>query len=178
MPSGNDSLVARVQSSYRKLSEVASELNTVSDSLGNIIADLDLALKKLNLGITVWVKLRGDDDPETYDHWREEIGYAKIGGKWGVALQTVTGNYQHPDRDYVEKWLFNDAPRQLRLSSLVYIPELLEKLSEHAANATKQIAEKLQTTHELVNAIKEAAADSRNSAQPTIRLRPTTARHK
>jgi septation ring formation regulator EzrA len=171
LPTENDSLVARVQSSYRKLSEVAADLNKVSDSLGQMIADLDSALKKLNLGLTVWVQFRGNDDTETLDYWSDELGYVKSGGKWGVALRTVQGNYNHPDRDFTETWLFNDGPRQLRLASIPYIPQLLEKLSEHAANTTKQISEKLETTQELINAVKEAAAEPKSES--LVRERPT-----
>jgi hypothetical protein len=171
MPPENDSLVARVQSSYRKLSDVAIELNSVSDTLGKMIADLDATLKKLNLGLTVWVQIRGSDDQQTHNHWSEELGYAKINGKWGIALRTVEGNYNYPDQDSIETWLFNDAPRQIRLSSIAYIPELLEKLSE-------QIVEKLETTLELVNAIKEAADEPKALLPPRMRTRPTVGEKK
>lgn len=178
MPPENDSLVARVQSSYRKLSDVALELNSVSDTLGKMIADLDATLKKLNLGLTVWVQIRGNDDPQTHDHWGEELGYAKINGKWGIALRTVEGNYNYPDQESVETWLFNDAPRQIRLSSIAYVPELLEKLSDHGAKTTKQIVEKLETTLELVNAIKEAAGEPKALLPPRMRTRPTAGEKK
>ncbi|HMC29246.1 MAG TPA: hypothetical protein VKL99_00320 [Candidatus Angelobacter sp.] len=158
MPSENESLVARVQSSYRKLTEVAADLNKVSDSLGQMIADLDSALKKLNLGLTVWVEVHGDEDHQTLNYWSEDLGYAKSGGKWGVALRRVEGNYSYPDQESEEVWLFNDGPRQLRLASIPYVPQLLEKLSERAVQATKQIAETLETTQEVINAVKEAAA--------------------
>lgn len=176
MPPENDPLVARVQSSYKKLTDVAAELNSVSDSLGQLIADLDLALKKLNLGLTVWVRIRGGTDEESHDHWREELGYAKSGGKWGISLRTVEGNYACPDRDNVEAWLFNDAPRHLRLQSIEYIPELLEKLSEHGVRTTQQIVEKLETTHLLVDAVKKAAAEP--MSMPDLRARPIPARQK
>jgi hypothetical protein len=171
MPSDSDSLVARAQSSYRKLTEAAIDLNHVSDSLGQMVGDLDLALKKLNLGLTVWIQVSGSDDSETYDYWSEQLGYAKINGKWGISLRTVKGNYQHPDRDFIETWLFNDGPRQLRLESIPYIPQLLEQLSEHAVRTTKQIAEKLESTRELITAVKDAASEP--SRRPALRARPT-----
>jgi hypothetical protein len=174
MPAENDSLVVRVQSSYRKLADVATELNSVSDTLGQMIADLDAALKRLSLGLTVWVPFRSWLDEESYQHYSEDIGYAKVGGKWGIALRTVEGNMSNPDRDSIEIWLFNDSPRQMRLDSIAYIPTLLEKLSEHAVKTTKEIVEKLEATKDLVNAVKEAAAEPQNTLPSKMRTRPIT----
>jgi hypothetical protein len=133
-----------------------------------------LALKKLNVGITVWVQVRGNENEETLDHWSEQIGYAKVAGKWGIALRTVTGNYQYPDQDSVEEWSFNEAPRQMRLSAIGRIPELFEQLSEHAASTTQKIVEKLLETQDLVSAIKKAAAEPTATSQSPIRRRPIT----
>src|SRR5271166_4568592 len=110
-PSSGDSLTERVQSSYRELSAVAAALNTVSDELGKSITQLDSALKKLNLGVTVWVQLRGFDGDPNWDtsFWSEDLGYAKIGGKWGISLRTVSGDIQDPDRAAVDEWLFNEG---------------------------------------------------------------------
>jgi hypothetical protein len=156
----NSSPVERVQSSYRKLFEVASALNKVSDALGQMIAELDLALKKLNLGITIWVQLKGNVDQETLDYSTEDLGYAKVRGKWGIALRTFSQNYHYPEDAEREEWPFNDAPRQLRLSAIEKIPELLEKLSEQAAQTTEEICCKVAETEELVTAVKTAAGKS------------------
>jgi hypothetical protein len=167
MPTNGDSLAERVQSSYRKLSAVASDLNLVSDDLGKSVGELDLALKKLNLGLTVWVAIRSNDD-EDGSHWGEYLGYAKIGGKWGIALQTCSGHYSNPERDDVENWLFNDGPRSLRLSAIGKIPELLEKLSTEAETAAKEVRGKLQETQEVAAIVKKAAE------QPVMHIIPTT----
>jgi hypothetical protein len=159
MPSKEGSLSERVASSYKQLSAVASDLNAVSDELGKSIAELDAALKTLNLGVTVWAAIRsggGDEYCQTW-HWSEEIGYAKIGGKWGIALRTVNGDHQYPDDDTVESWLFNDAPRSLRLSAIGNIPALLENLSKEAAETTKQIRSQLSEAQEVAAAVKKAA---------------------
>ena len=47
----------RVFSSFAQLSTVAADLNAVSDDLGDPVADIDAALKKLNIGISVWVNV-------------------------------------------------------------------------------------------------------------------------
>jgi len=149
MPSSEGSLIQRVESSYRQLSAVATDLNFVSDELGKSILELDSALKNLNLGITVWVKLRGGDSGYELDYWSEDLGYGKVGGKWGIALRTVSGNHNYPDEETIETWLFNEAPRVLRLSAIGKVPELLEKLSKEASETATQIRGKLAEAQEL-----------------------------
>lgn len=161
MSSQGESLSAKVQSAYQQLSAVASELNAVSDELGKSISDLDASLKKLNLGVEQWVEVRGNDDPQTGDHWEEELGYAKVNGKWGIALRTVEGNYNWPDQDHFETWLFNEGPRELRLSAIGFIPELLAKLSEEATSMAKKVKAKLAEAQEVAKAVKQASEPKR-----------------
>jgi len=164
-PSAQDSLKDRVESSYRQLSAVAADLNNVSDEMGKSIGELDSALKKLSLGIEVWVELRAGEGihPEDMEFWSEDLGYAKVGGKWGVALRTVAGQYNYPDEESVEKWLFNDAPRSLRLSAIGKIPELLEKLSKEAVETTNKIKAKLADAQQVAAVVKEAVKAPKKS---------------
>jgi hypothetical protein len=151
-----DSLVERVQASYLQLFDVASDLNAVSDELGKSVAEIDGALKRLNLGIPIWVEINRWDGEEL-DYFYESVGYAKVGGKWGVSLMTVSGNHSNPDRDDVERWLFNDGPRKLRLASIEKLPEVLKNLSEEAIITTKKIKSRLAEVKEVAAAVKEAA---------------------
>jgi hypothetical protein len=139
---------------------VASDLNSVSDELGKSVGELDSALKKLNLGITVWVTIQGDDGlPDDPSYWSEDLGYCKVDGKWGLALRTVRGDYSFPDGDQEEKWLFNDAPRSLRLSAISKIPELLEMLSFEASKAATEIRAKLTEAQKVAEVVKKAAQE-------------------
>lgn len=156
MTSSNESLASRVEVSYRKLSAVASDLNFTSDELGKSISDLDSALKKLNLGVSVWVHIRAEDEDDGW-FWSEDLGYAKIGGTWGIALRTVRGHYSDPDGESAEAWLFNDGPRLLRLSAIETIPQLLEKLSAEADETAKKIRIKLAAVQEVAAVVKKAA---------------------
>jgi hypothetical protein len=148
-------LSERVSSSYSKLALVAKDLNAVSDELGQSVAQIDLSLKNLNLGITVWVKIRDWDYGESgdYEHWSEHLGYAKLSGKWGIGLKRVEGNHNHPEHDSIEEWPFNEAPRALRLEAIEKIPELLEQLSAQATAAAKNIREKLADVKAVVGAV-------------------------
>jgi hypothetical protein len=156
MSTSANSLAERVQSSYLQLSAVASDLNIASDELGRCINDIDTALKKLNLGVEVWVQIRSGQEQDSPYYWSENIGYGKISGKWGVALCTRSGDYSSHE-ETGEGWLFNDAPRSLRLSAIEKIPDLLKRLSEEAVATTKKINEKLGAAQEVANAVKKAA---------------------
>src|SRR5260370_15609914 len=128
----------RVQTSYKQLSLVATSLNAASDELVEAVSVFDAALKKLNLGISAWVVLSGNDD-EDHDWWSRDIGYTRVGDTWGIALKTASGNYGCPDRDSEEKWLFRDAPRWMRIEAVGKIPDLLEALLKQAEDTTKKI---------------------------------------
>ncbi|HEY0307042.1 MAG TPA: hypothetical protein VGB94_02690 [Acidobacteriaceae bacterium] len=140
------SIATSVSASYLELTKAAEVLNGVTDAFGKAVSEIDDALKKLNLGIMAWVKVDeegADSDDPTY--YIEEIGYSKIGGKWGIALRTRVGNlaYGDDDREDVESWLFNEATRTLRLKAIVKLPELVNKLSQEAAKMTNQLQSKL-----------------------------------
>jgi hypothetical protein len=155
MTSAQDSLTERVESSFRKLSTVASELNYVSDELGKCVSEMDTALKKLNLGIEVWVLIRGGQDEGGF--WSEHLGYQKISGKWGIALRTVLGAHGCEDDADVETWLFNDAPRSLRLSAIAKIPALLEQLSTNGTKLADEINKNLADVKKVAAVVKKAS---------------------
>ncbi|SRR5258708_5022357 len=164
MPSNEDSLIKRVQFSYLQLSLVASDLNEVSDQLGKSVAELDAALKKLNLGISAWVSMRSDEY-EDGTYVIDQIGYAKVEGKWGITLRTMNGHVNWPDQEQVDTWLFNDSPRSLRLSAIAHIPALLEALSKEATENTQKIKARLAEAQEVATAVKAAAEMPKESAQ-------------
>jgi hypothetical protein len=158
----------RVQAAYRKLSASATNLNTASDELRIIISVLEDALKKLNLGISTWVKIAGNEESNG-DFWSRNLGYARVGGKWGIALRELSGNQAYDDYEKDESWLFNDAPRWLRIEGVGKIPELLEKLTTQADDTTEKIRKKTAEAKELATAITTAVAESK----PTYKFAPT-----
>ena len=172
-------LLERVASYYSQLSTVAADLNAVSDELGKSIAEIDAGLKKLNLGIATWVTIHGGDGSPCDDSfWSQDIGYAKVSSKWGISLRTIDGQYSDPDRAETEEWLFNDAPRSLRLEAIDKIPELLEKLSKEAVKTTKNIRARLNEAQAVAEVIKGASnrparipvRASANDSRPKIDL--------
>jgi hypothetical protein len=148
-----------VASFYSELRAVAADLNAVSDELGKSISEIDGALRNLNLGISVWVKIRGEDvAPERGDssYWSDDLGYSKVSARWGICLRHVEGDAD-ADMQSTEEWLFNDAPRALRLAAIDCIVELLQKLSEEGQATTKRIREKLADAQEVASAVIKAS---------------------
>ena len=149
-----------VQSSYQKLSSAATNLNQVSDQLSRTIRDLDVALKKLNLGISSWVDFQEWHSLDGAIYSIESVGYAKVKGKWGIAIKTIKGDYRNPDEEHVEKWSFGEAPRHMRLKAIDRIPELLARLTKETTDFTEKVSDKLTQTQDLAAAIKEIADQS------------------
>lgn len=157
MPAKDDSLTLKVSTSYKQLTAAATELNAVSDELGKFVGALDVALKKLNLGLATWLRLESREDGSG-NYTKRDLGYAKVGSRWGIALRTMSGNHNTPDVSNVEEWLFNDAPRSLRIESIEKLPDLFESLIKEAEAATKQIRARTAQAQQLANALNDIAS--------------------
>jgi hypothetical protein len=143
---GNKS-TERAEHSFKQLATAAQALSSASDDLSKVIRHFDASLKKLALGITVWIEVSGTADDTQY--WRNELGYAKIDGKWGIALREVTGFHLDPDDSSVEEWIYNEAPRALRAEAVGKIPDLLEKMLQQTEETTKDLRSKIEEAAEL-----------------------------
>jgi hypothetical protein len=150
-----DSKIAKIQTHFQSLSSAATSLNAASDELSKIVSVLDEALRKLNIGLNVWVTVsRWIDELR---HGADQIGYCKVNGKWGIALCRSWGD-DSVDEDTVEGlWLFNDAPRELRLAGVDKLPEMIEALSKEAFETTKKVQEKTKEVRELTSVIEKIA---------------------
>lgn len=152
----------KIASAYKQLATSAVELNAVSDELGKWISALDAALKKLNLGISTWITIDGGENPENGDYWRRRLGYEKVAGKWGIAISDSFGN-EHTEYESSEEWLFNDAPRRLRIEAVEKLPELLDALVREADKAAEQIKIKVAYAQDLAAAVDDLARPTRQS---------------
>lgn len=129
---------------FTELKAAAQRLNRVSDVLAKSVVDLDAQLKELHLGIPAWVLLEHVTNKGTGDSRRHELGYAKVGGKWGVAIKTTSMNLnESADSMQDERWLFADSPRQLRMLAIGRLPLLLEALTKAADELTAEIQKRL-----------------------------------
>jgi hypothetical protein len=151
----SESQVERIQKHFQVLSGISSSLNTASDELTQAVGLLDEALKKLNIGLSVWVisRSRGNDDyPEYYD--LDQIGYCKVNGSWGIAIQHIWGDEARDHHNSEGPWLFNDASREMRIQAVDKLPELIEELSKAAIETQKKIQEKTKQVRDLAEAIR------------------------
>jgi hypothetical protein len=143
---------------FRALSSVATNLNKSSDELTKSVGVLDVALKKLNIGITVWVKY-ASWAMEPPEYGSDQIGYAKISGKWGIALRSVFGDESRDEESENGPWLFGEAPREMRLRAVDHLPELIENLGKVAFNTAKKLNEKAQQVSELAAVVEQIAKE-------------------
>src|SRR5207248_11620727 len=143
----NISASDRISQAFGKLTDSAAVLNDASDEFSKAIAPVDNALKKLNLGVKAWHRYFNSGPDQDGDYWERHIGYAKVGGKWGLALSSTNGNLNYEDTP--EQWLFNDAPRWMRVEAIDHIPALLEELVKQANNMTADLKTKTEKAREL-----------------------------
>jgi hypothetical protein len=139
-------------SPLKKLAQTAEKLNKVSDQLTVQIELIEREFKRLNLGVTAWVTISQDEDED--GNWtREELGYTRIGNRWGVALKTLSGmlgDESEPDETFSG---FSDAPRQLRIRAVKYIPELIEQLSVEAEAMIAKLSPEVDEVSQLTQAL-------------------------
>jgi len=151
MSTKNSLVDPQVNLAFQKLAESAAALNAASDQLSKPIADLDAAIKNLNLGVSCWVRIGSWGDEDSSWEGVNQLGYQKIAGRWGIAVSTYTTDGGEPENR--ESWLLGEAPRQLRLKALDHIPELLEALVKETEKTTKQIQSKVAQARELAAAL-------------------------
>jgi hypothetical protein len=152
----SDSKIAKIQTHFQTLSSVAPTLNAASDELTKAVGYLDVALKQLNVGISVWVTFADlTENPGDGEYDLEQIGYTKLNGEWGLALRHVWGDHVADHHSSEGPWLFSDGPRDLRLSGVDKIPEVVEQLGSEASSLVKRVQEKTKQVHELAAAITE-----------------------
>lgn len=159
-PSTTSGTSVGVSVSFAQLSNTAVKLNTISDQLCSQVEKIDTALKRLNLGVSAWLEIRNDRD-EDGNWWVEELGYARVGNKWGVALKTSSGFFGDPSEPDIDLWAFADAPRHLRIKAVGRIGELIDCLRTEADKMIEQLEPKVQ---DLTNIT--AALDSLGGARP------------
>jgi enamine deaminase RidA (YjgF/YER057c/UK114 family) len=152
---------ARIASAVKQLAISATALNQATDEFSQVTAPLDEVLQKLNLGVDCWVRVESWADPNDGSKLHHEIGYAKVNGRWGVALRTVDEDVsEDPNLGRIERWLFNDGPRAMRITAIAKVPDLLEELVKKADKATRKIREGTQSAREVIGAVQQAATEA------------------
>lgn len=144
----------RKSASLDVLTETSKKINTATKRLTAAVEQFNEALKRLNLGVPVWIEVCGRS-PDDHIVETQELGYAKVKGKWGVCIRfTVEGLGPDPEE---KEWHFEDAPREMRVNASGSFNKLLIALNEVSLK-TAQIMEKHATdVEEMSFSIVEAA---------------------
>jgi hypothetical protein len=172
-----DDLARRVQDSFRKIPSVATSLNNVSDTLNNSAKRIEVVLKKHPLGVASWVKFTDSNSTDGLAYHYEQVGFAKINGRWSLAIRTVTGDERFDD-DKVETWPFNEAPRGLRVKAVNKLPDLLEQLVKDGNEMIQEVTEQVKAVDFLADALEAVleptAEKSPDKPSARLPLRPIT----
>jgi hypothetical protein len=147
MPERHLFLLEKINSSYKQLAAIASNLNEAFEELGKSVEEIDYALKTsnlgMNLGAPVWILIAGEDDGRT-SYWSRELGYDRINNRWGITLRAMSGSYLNGN-DKCEMWFFSDAPRHLQAEAAEKLPELFEKLIQKTDSVAARIKGKFSS---------------------------------
>ena len=163
----NDSKIKDTQKHLVSLSTLAPQLNTASNELNKVVSVFDDAFKRLNIGLSTWVsfRFRQESERDSGNFDEDQVGYAKIDGKWGIALRRIYGNYDAEVFHENGPWLFSDAPRELRIASIDYIPKLIEQLGKEAFDTTRKVEEKTKALRNLASTLNLIANVTREGSK-------------
>jgi hypothetical protein len=147
----------RINSSFKKLTSIAPELHSAAKELSKTVKALSEALEPLNLGVSAWHTVAGNEDENGY-YWSRSIGYTQVRNEWGIALKQASGSKDDNEHDE-QVWEFSKAPRWMVIESISKLPELFDTLIERVTDTTEKLKARTEQAKELVAAVKAAAAE-------------------
>jgi hypothetical protein len=131
------SVSERTAQALKQLQPVAAAVENAAAELSKPISVVESALKRMNIAFEAWTTYKQGGYEEYF--WKWDIGYSRIGGRWGIGLRTVSGDETDPERESVEKWHFNESPLYLRHASIDKLPELLEALAKTGETVARKL---------------------------------------
>jgi len=129
------------------LAQTAATLNSKTDELNQVIADVEHELQDAGVGVTIWLRrlleestterrYRADDDEQRWPidvtfGW--QLGFAKIDGEWRVAARQARIEDSHEGNESFEERPpvpLLKAPRIVRVEAAPLLEALVEALTE------------------------------------------------
>jgi len=144
---------SETQDQLQKLATAARTLNDLSDQLSQRVAEIEIAVCKLNLGIRAFVVAETSSAEDGMRSHCVRLAFDKHAGRWGFQVEELTENLNYPDMDEYQVWPFKDAPRDYRLKAVVRIPELLDALVTKSAEVASDITERVGYAEQIVAAL-------------------------
>jgi hypothetical protein len=143
---------ARMAAAFTKLRASAKEIKTVSDELSRSVADLERALRALDLRVGCWT-LISEHNKYGDEFWREYVGYREDNKQWRIVVQTSHGHDSQPDEADETTWGFDEAPQYLRVKAVDKLPELIEALVTTVDKTAERMKKKVPSAQELAAAV-------------------------
>ena len=138
MPSEELSVSSRAAAALSLLKPIAKSVSDAAAALATPVMGVDAELKRMHIAFEAWVTYKTSSYEHLYTNW--DIGYSRIGGRWGIALRIVRGDHTDPEDTRVENWHFNESPLYLRHRAVDKLPELLEALAKTGENVAHKLA--------------------------------------
>ena len=146
-----------LHNAFSSLEQLAKNLNDSSDEVNRALADAEAKLVSLNIGLEIWhseeLDRRGATGSyrpnEVNEHVSDVLGFARVGGKWCLAVKSVTmatGFFEgDPDCPYTNEYL-DRAPeplmrqsRNLRIKALTVLPDFLKHMASDVRETSRKV---------------------------------------
>ncbi len=125
----------------KSLSQVAASLNHASDSLSQIVKQIEDRINGLGLGVEANVKItQWSNETGDSELWRLAYRKVETTKKWGFEIECLGNDDQYGSPEY-ESWPFKDAPRDYRILAVPKISALMEALQEKASQTVSELSE-------------------------------------
>jgi hypothetical protein len=148
-----------VEATLSKLAYVSNSLNKSSDSLSEQILEVESALQRYSLGVSVWVMMWS---------WEVEVpvigamdtnvtrmvclGYSKHIGKWGLLVSECDSD-RLPEEGNVS--FLREQSRDVKLEAVGKLPDLLKELLKKATEVANAVTAKANVTREIAASLKK-----------------------
>jgi hypothetical protein len=142
----------RIVSSFKQLAVETNECNAADAELGETISILESTLAKLRPQVSAWYNIAQSEPDENGEYWTRDIGYARIGDQWNIALRRTWGNEYH-EYHREEVWPFKDAPRWMHIESAGKLPDLFDELVKRTKETTSKLRARTAQAKELAAAL-------------------------
>lgn len=137
----------------------AARLNEASDTANQVLASIEQRIAKLNIGLEVWHSEAVDEGDaegdvglhQTISRTLQFLGFARVGGKWCLALKPVriVEGFYGGDLNCPYQNQFSAGPpipllgssRKHRISALKVMPKFLAELLQHVSTTAAEIEE-------------------------------------
>jgi hypothetical protein len=141
----------------QEFQEAALDLNVKSNSINSTISFCEQRIVDANAGIEYWSNRELERGAPVTDEKGVEscrasrLGFAKVGGQWHLAVQSVfkqrcsedIGGGQYEEywriRETEEPTMLSQGSRDLRITALEELPDLIRQLTTKALQAIKTI---------------------------------------